>query len=124
MRIFRNLSLHPGISTLHFLMNTCSATIICITLLHIKYVLSPAEPEFIYQMMGQAGQVDYENDYSPAWRFVVQYMRWKPKLKALANTYLRRTIGEEPTPPVSLLNNPRLLQLLTSILGNSTSAST
>jgi hypothetical protein len=56
----------------------------------------------------QSPQVEYENDYSPAWRFVVQHMRWEPQLEALASTYLRATIGvpdDDPIPPVRFPNS-------------------
>jgi hypothetical protein len=47
---------------------------------------------------------EFEYDFSPAWRYVAQYMRWTQPLEELADEYLRATIGvkaSEPTPPVS-----------------------
>jgi len=45
---------------------------------------------------------EMEFDYSPAWRFVGQYMRWSPTVERLADQYVRRAIAieeDEPTPP-------------------------
>jgi hypothetical protein len=45
---------------------------------------------------------EYEWDYYPAWHHVMQYMRWNSKLEALAESYVRTTLGAtegEPTPP-------------------------
>ncbi|KAJ3568045.1 hypothetical protein NP233_g5974 [Leucocoprinus birnbaumii] len=47
---------------------------------------------------------EFEFDYSPAWRYVGQYLRWTPRLEAIADSYVRRTLGTpegSPTPPVS-----------------------
>ncbi|KIK97545.1 hypothetical protein PAXRUDRAFT_824800 [Paxillus rubicundulus Ve08.2h10] len=44
---------------------------------------------------------EWELDYSPAWRFVGQHMRWTSTLENLADTYARRAMGipdDEPTP--------------------------
>lgn len=51
---------------------------------------------------GQPYEFDY--DYSPAWRFVGQYLHWTPQLEALVDHYVRKTIGVpdgEVTPTVS-----------------------
>ncbi|RDB28949.1 hypothetical protein Hypma_015821 [Hypsizygus marmoreus] len=45
---------------------------------------------------------EFEFDYSPAWRFVGQYMYWTPTIERLADQYVRRAIGaaeDHPTPP-------------------------
>ncbi|KAJ7492150.1 hypothetical protein FB451DRAFT_518434 [Mycena latifolia] len=41
-------------------------------------------------------------DYSPAWRYAGQYMRWTAALEELADTYVRKTLGvaaHDPIPP-------------------------
>lgn len=43
-----------------------------------------------------------EFDYSPAWRFVGQYLYWTSTIEKLANQYVRLAIGtaeDQPTPP-------------------------
>jgi len=45
---------------------------------------------------------EYDMDFSPAWRYVGQHMRWTQSLEDLADIYVRRTIGVQegdPTPP-------------------------
>ncbi|KAF5352395.1 hypothetical protein D9756_005940 [Leucocoprinus leucothites] len=45
---------------------------------------------------------EFEFDYSPAWRFVGQHLRWTARLEAIAETYVRATLGTpegSPTPP-------------------------
>jgi len=45
---------------------------------------------------------EYELDYSPAWRFVGQHVRFTPRIEELADSYVRKAIGVEeghPTPP-------------------------
>ncbi|KAJ7786473.1 hypothetical protein B0H16DRAFT_1670566 [Mycena metata] len=45
---------------------------------------------------------EMEYDYSPAWRFVGQYLHWTPELEQLTNTYVRRALGtpeDSPIPP-------------------------
>lgn len=49
---------------------------------------------------------EFEFDYSPAWRFVGQHMRWHPDLQQTAEQYVRRTVGApegQPIPPVCSL---------------------
>ncbi|PFH49812.1 hypothetical protein AMATHDRAFT_146793 [Amanita thiersii Skay4041] len=45
---------------------------------------------------------EFEYDFSPAWRFVGQHMRWAPELEKLADQYVRKAIGlsesDGPTP--------------------------
>ncbi|KAJ6575269.1 hypothetical protein B0H19DRAFT_635080 [Mycena capillaripes] len=36
---------------------------------------------------------EMEYDYSPAWRYVGQYMHWTPALEKLADDYVRRALG-------------------------------
>ncbi|KZT51339.1 hypothetical protein CALCODRAFT_487998 [Calocera cornea HHB12733] len=36
---------------------------------------------------------EWEYDYSPEWQLVAKYMRWNPKLEAVADQYLRRHFG-------------------------------
>ncbi|KAJ7110316.1 hypothetical protein C8R43DRAFT_163694 [Mycena crocata] len=41
-------------------------------------------------------------DYSPAWRYVGQYMRWTTAIEQLADSYVRKTLGvasHDPIPP-------------------------
>lgn len=45
---------------------------------------------------------EWELDYSPAWRFVGQYMRWTESMEMLADTHARHAMNvpvNEPTPP-------------------------
>jgi len=45
---------------------------------------------------------EWELDYSPAWRFVGQHMRWTAKIESLADAYARRAMKvpvNAPTPP-------------------------
>jgi hypothetical protein len=47
---------------------------------------------------------EWEWDYSPAWRYVGQHMRWAKPLQDVADRYIRSTIGvpkDEPIPHVS-----------------------
>ncbi|KAG6910509.1 hypothetical protein DXG01_009928 [Tephrocybe rancida] len=47
---------------------------------------------------------EMEFDYSPAWRFVGQYLYWSPKIEQLAYQYVRRAVGtteDQPTPPAN-----------------------
>ncbi|KAJ7282033.1 hypothetical protein C8J57DRAFT_1500687 [Mycena rebaudengoi] len=39
---------------------------------------------------------EYTEDFSPAWRFVGQYIHWAPQLQELADSYTRQTPGIEP----------------------------
>ncbi|KAL9716465.1 hypothetical protein Ac2012v2_000913 [Leucoagaricus gongylophorus] len=45
---------------------------------------------------------EFEFEYSPAWRSVGQYLRWTPQLEAIAEAYVRTTLGApegSPVPP-------------------------
>ncbi|KAG2037002.1 hypothetical protein BDR03DRAFT_1092124 [Suillus americanus] len=45
---------------------------------------------------------EWEFDFSPAWRFVGQHMRWTASMERLADSYVRRTLNvpaNQPTPP-------------------------
>lgn len=45
---------------------------------------------------------EYDKDYSPAWRYVGQYLHWVEPIQKLANLYLNRAFGLPelgPTPP-------------------------
>jgi len=45
---------------------------------------------------------EFEFDYSPAWRFAGQHLRWTARLEAIADLYIRTafdTPDSEPTPP-------------------------
>lgn len=47
---------------------------------------------------------EYGLDFSPAWRFAAQYMRWTDRLDQIADLYVRRTLGTaegQATPHVS-----------------------
>ncbi|KAF9041716.1 hypothetical protein BDZ89DRAFT_1060087 [Hymenopellis radicata] len=57
--------------------------------------------DYLYYVCAQQ-PYEYDFEYSPAWRFVAQYMHFTPALEKLANTYINRAIGipdDEPTPP-------------------------
>lgn len=52
--------------------------------------------------------LEYEFDYSPAWRFVGKYARWHPTLVGIAHELLRGAFELEPEeeiPPVSIMFN-------------------
>ncbi|KAG1813810.1 hypothetical protein EV424DRAFT_1541668 [Suillus variegatus] len=47
---------------------------------------------------------EWESDYSPAWRFVGQHMRWTASMEKIADAYARRAMNvpaSEQTPLVS-----------------------
>jgi len=63
---------------------------------------------------------EFEFDYSPAWRYVGQHVHFTPRIKGLADSYIRKAIGIEeglPTPPVSLSFGiyTRLFLIITSV---------
>jgi len=43
---------------------------------------------------------EMEYDYSPAWRYVGQYMHWTPALEKLANDYVRQAVGTHENGPI------------------------
>ncbi|KAJ7619176.1 hypothetical protein DFH06DRAFT_1273898 [Mycena polygramma] len=43
---------------------------------------------------------EMEYDYSPAWRYVGQYMHWTPALTELTNAYVRRALGTPDNVPI------------------------
>ncbi|KAJ7170028.1 hypothetical protein C8R46DRAFT_221157 [Mycena filopes] len=43
---------------------------------------------------------EMEYDYSPAWRFVGQYLHWTPELLQLTNDYVRRALGTAENGPI------------------------
>lgn len=48
--------------------------------------------------------VEYEYDFSPAWRYVATHMHWTERLETIGELYLRSTFGleaDQPIPPVS-----------------------
>jgi len=72
----------------------------------IHHVLLPPDEHVLcydYLYFVCANQpLEFDFDYSPAWRFVGQHMRWNPHLKQVAEQYVRRTVGspeDQPTPP-------------------------
>ncbi|KAF9654199.1 hypothetical protein BDM02DRAFT_3182029 [Thelephora ganbajun] len=46
------------------------------------------------------GDVEYDYDFSPAWRFVVAHMHWTERLEAIGELYLRSTFGLKPSQPI------------------------
>ncbi|KAF5368391.1 hypothetical protein D9758_002236 [Tetrapyrgos nigripes] len=57
--------------------------------------------DYLYYVCAQQ-PFEFEKSYSPAWRFVAKYMYWAPSLQAIADEYIRRTIGvndNKPIPP-------------------------
>ncbi|KAJ6520070.1 hypothetical protein C8R45DRAFT_805951 [Mycena sanguinolenta] len=57
--------------------------------------------DFLYYVAADQSD-EIELDYSPAWRFVGQHMRWTPRLERLSDDYIRRTLNvrwNEPIPP-------------------------
>ncbi|KAJ7282064.1 hypothetical protein C8J57DRAFT_1219811 [Mycena rebaudengoi] len=64
-----------------------------------KVSLPPDEQLLCYDSLYYTGVqtiLEYAEDFSPAWRFVGQYMHWAPKLQELADNYTRQTLGIEP----------------------------
>jgi len=46
--------------------------------------------------------VEYEYDFSPAWRYVATHMHWTERLETIGELYLRSTFGlelDQPIPP-------------------------
>ncbi|KAJ2930506.1 hypothetical protein H1R20_g6581, partial [Candolleomyces eurysporus] len=63
---------------------------------HHHVMLPPDEQVLCYDYLYYvcaAQPFEFDFDYSPAWRYVGQYMRWTPQLEALVDHYVRRTIG-------------------------------
>ncbi|KAJ4485803.1 hypothetical protein J3R30DRAFT_1408509 [Lentinula aciculospora] len=57
--------------------------------------------DYLYYVCAQQ-PYEYDTDYTPAWRYVAQYMHWVPSIQNLANIYLNRAFGvpeDGPTPP-------------------------
>ncbi|KAG0699739.1 hypothetical protein DFH29DRAFT_854523 [Suillus ampliporus] len=57
--------------------------------------------DFLYYV-GAQHPWEWEWDYSPAWRFVGQHMRWNASIERLADAHARRAMNvplDEPTPP-------------------------
>ncbi|KAK0233621.1 hypothetical protein IW262DRAFT_1331502 [Armillaria fumosa] len=57
--------------------------------------------DYLYYVCAQQSN-EWELDFSPAWRFVAQYMHWVPSLERLASVYINRALGyedDELTPP-------------------------
>ncbi|KAF5388528.1 hypothetical protein D9757_004678 [Collybiopsis confluens] len=60
--------------------------------------------DYLYYVCAQQ-PYEYDKDYSPAWRYVAQYMHWTPWIEKLAQSYVNLALGlpkDEPTPPVSI----------------------
>ncbi|KAF5323560.1 hypothetical protein D9611_005638 [Ephemerocybe angulata] len=70
-----------------------------------NHVLLPPDEQllcydYLYYLCAQQ-PFEFNFDFSPAWRFVGQHMRWTPQLDNLVDQYARRAIGvsdEEATP--------------------------
>lgn len=59
--------------------------------------------DYLYYTCAQQ-PYEFNFDYSPAWRFAGRHLHWTPRLDALVDQYVRRTIGAvdgEATPDVS-----------------------
>ncbi|KAJ7103060.1 hypothetical protein B0H15DRAFT_767901, partial [Mycena belliarum] len=57
--------------------------------------------DFLYYVAAQE-PFEIGLDYSPAWRYVGQHMRWTTALEQIADAYIRKTFGvmaHDPTPP-------------------------
>ncbi|KAJ6601344.1 hypothetical protein DFH09DRAFT_560743 [Mycena vulgaris] len=55
--------------------------------------------DFLYYVAAQE-PFEIGLDYSPAWRYVGQYMHWTAALERLADKYVRQTLGVEPHDPI------------------------
>ncbi|KIJ97386.1 hypothetical protein K443DRAFT_681533 [Laccaria amethystina LaAM-08-1] len=71
-----------------------------------QVTLPPDDQMLCYDYLfyvGASQPFEFEFDYSPAWRFVGQYMRWAPRIEHIADKYIRRSFGvtdpQTPTPP-------------------------
>ncbi|CAK5280721.1 unnamed protein product [Mycena citricolor] len=63
----------------------------------IKHVSLPPDEhllcyDFVYYAVALEG-LEFQFDFSPAWRFVGRYMRWTPRLEKLAEEYTRIALG-------------------------------
>jgi len=57
--------------------------------------------DYLYYVGAQRA-FEYDFDYSPAWRFVGQHMRWSSRLADITDIYVRRALNvpeDEDTPP-------------------------
>jgi len=74
---------------------------------HHQVSLPPDDQVLCYDYLyyvGAQNPFEWEMDYSPAWRFVGQHMRWNASMEKLAEEHARRAMKVptgEPTPPVS-----------------------
>ncbi|TFK21604.1 hypothetical protein FA15DRAFT_597574 [Coprinopsis marcescibilis] len=62
----------------------------------MKLKLPVDEQLMCYDYLYYAGaQVpfEYDNDFSPAWRFVGKHLHWTPRIADLGDQYVRRTLG-------------------------------
>jgi len=48
---------------------------------------------------------EYSLDYSPAWRYSAQHMRWVDHLDQLGDKYIRKTLGVADGTPTPLVGN-------------------
>ncbi|KIK40127.1 hypothetical protein CY34DRAFT_87868, partial [Suillus luteus UH-Slu-Lm8-n1] len=59
--------------------------------------------DFLYYVSAHhTWEWEWELDYSPAWRFVGQHMRWTARMERIADMHARRAMGvmvDGPTPP-------------------------
>jgi hypothetical protein len=58
---------------------------------------------------------EYQQDMSPAWRFVTQHFRWTNRLQSIADGYLRRMLNvpdDEPIPPYVAIHARRARDFL------------
>jgi len=57
--------------------------------------------DYLYYVCAQK-TFEYSYDYSPAWRFAAQHMRWTDRLEELADKYVRKTLGVADGAPTPL----------------------
>jgi hypothetical protein len=48
---------------------------------------------------------EYSLDYSPAWRYSAQHMRWTDRLDQLGDKYVRKALGVADGTPTPLVGN-------------------
>jgi hypothetical protein len=72
---------------------------------HLNLTVNPDEQmlcyDYLYYVCAHQAY-EYDFDYSPAWRYAMQFVHFTPTLEQLADAYVRRAIGAEhstATPP-------------------------
>ena len=55
--------------------------------------------------------MEYNYDFSPAWRFVVRHMHWTERMEAIGELYLRSAFGVESDVAIPPVSDHKLLSI-------------